>query len=345
MKVSFASSHTVSLRHNGVYFQVLKTKKYLEELGVEVKLFSPWDDHKAHDDSDIFHLFTSNFASYDMARYLNEFERKFVVSSIFYSRHSAKKINMVTKAEKFAQKIMKGISTDFGVVEDTCNWAHHILPNTNDEGQLIVDSFGVSPSKITMVPNGVEDRFLQATPDLFYNKYGVKDFILNVGHIGVERKNTLSLIRSLKNIDHPAVIIGKVSNNEEARLCFEEAKLNKNLILIDGLDHDSEMLASAYAASSVFALPALFETPGIAALEAAITGSEVVITPHGGTKDYFDNMAEYVDPYNIESITKGIEAALNKKSDGVLKKHVEDNFLWQRVAEKTLKVYEQVLSK
>ena len=37
-------------------------------------------------------------------------------------------------------------------------------------------------------------------------------------------------------------------------------------------DHDDPLLASAYAAARVFALPSWFETPGLAALEAALAG-------------------------------------------------------------------------
>ena len=38
------------------------------------------------------------------------------------------------------------------------------------------------------------------------------------------------------------------------------------------LDHHDPLLASAYAAARVFALPSWFETPGLAALEAALAG-------------------------------------------------------------------------
>lgn len=344
MVVTFSSSHTTGLRHNGIYIQALQTKKYLEEMGVEVRLFSPWDSSSVLKESDIFHIFKADFANYDLARYLNEFDKKFVASSIFYAKYSPKLVRAVSKVEQWAQKhVMKGISVDYGFVREVCSWAEHVLPNTIDEGKYIEQAFDIPSSKISMIPNGVEDRFLQADPELFYKTYGVKDFVLNVGHIGVERKNTLSLLKAMRNIDHPIVVIGRVSNNKEAELCFEEAKKNKNIILIEGLEHDSEMLASAYAASSVFALPAYFETPGIAALEAAITGSEVVITPHGGTKDYFADMAEYVDPYSVDSISKAIEKSLNKESDGKLKQHIVDNFLWQRVAEKTMDIYTSIL--
>ena len=102
------------------------------------------------------------------------------------------------------------------------------------------------------------------------------------------------------------------------------------------------MLASAYAACNVFALPSTFETPGIAALEAALAGAKIVITPHGGTRDYFNNMAEYVNPYSVESIRAGIVASLESKKSNTLQQHIKNEFLWNRVAEKTLAVYKSI---
>ena len=122
-----------------------------------------------------------------------------------------------------------------------------------------------------------------------------------MGHIGPARKNVLGLIRALRTIDHPAVIIGKIIG-KEGEQCLKEAAENKNILIIPGLENESEMLASAYAACDVFALPSLFETPGIAALEAALAGSKIVITPHGGTREYFGTMAHYVDPHSVDSI-------------------------------------------
>ena len=94
-------------------------------------------------------------------------------------------------------------------------------------GMLTADSWSalklsIPEKKITFIPNGVEKRFSEGDPALFYNKYGVKDFILNVGHIGVPRKKTLSLIRALSKIDHPSVIIGRIYPSKEADLCMEE---------------------------------------------------------------------------------------------------------------------------
>ena len=127
------------------------------------------------------------------------------------------------------KNISPAIWSAYGITQDICKWAHHILPNTNDEAMLIKKGLSIPEKKITVIPNGVEKRFAEAGSSLFYKKYGVKDFILNVGHIGVPRKNTFSLIQALSKIDHPSVIIGRIFPSEEADLCMEEGKKNKNL--------------------------------------------------------------------------------------------------------------------
>ncbi|MFQ6673252.1 MAG: glycosyltransferase family 4 protein [Fidelibacterota bacterium] len=342
MRVTLASYHTVTLRHGGPETQIHQTKKYLEEEGIEVALMDMWQNEEILK-CDLFHLFASNLGVYDLARYLGPRGIKFVVSPIFFTRRPAWAIRLVCASEKLVRRFASGLWADYGFARDICQWADRCLPNSSDEQALLVRGLGVARDKVVVVPNGVEDRFLDADPEPFYKEYGMKGFILNVGHMGVERKNTLSLIRALSAIDHPAVIIGRVYPSGEADLCLKEARRNKNLLIIQGLNHDSPMLASAYAACDVFALPAKFETPGIAALEAALTGARIVITPYGGTKDYFGDMATYVNPYSIGSIRKGIEYALNQDGDERLKSHVQSNFLWQIVAKKTARVYRDVL--
>jgi glycosyltransferase involved in cell wall biosynthesis len=114
--------------------------------------------------------------------------------------------------------------------------------------------------------------------------------------------------------------------------------------VLDELPNDSGLLASAYAACDVFALPSLFETPGIAALEAALTGAKIVITRHGGTEEYFGPHAEYVEPTSVELIHHGILTALNKPRTPELRDRIRSTYLWPHIGRKTLDIYEQILS-
>jgi glycosyltransferase involved in cell wall biosynthesis len=341
MKIILASYQPISILHGGPRVQVLQTKRELERLGVNAELFDPWK-HDVYDRNTLFHLFAANIGTFHTASILNNFRIPFVTSPIFFTRHSQAAIRLTIAVNKTLKTLRTGIWTNYEYTRQVCEWARAVLPNTTDEANLVSTGLMIEKKKIRVIPNGVEPRFEFGDPSLFKKKYGLENFILNVGHIGPERKNILNLIRALKKIDHPAVIIGKISATPLGRQCVEEANQAKNILLIDGLENDSDLLAAAYASCDVFALPSLFETPGIAALEAGLAGAKIVITPIGGTKDYFAAMAEYVDPYSVDSITRGIQHALNRKKDAVLKEHIKKEFLWSRVAEKTLAVYHEV---
>jgi glycosyltransferase involved in cell wall biosynthesis len=344
MTVFLAGYQASSILRGGATIQLINTHKYLGDFGIQARLFDPWARFRP-EECDLFHLFASDLGMYHLGREIHTLRIPIALSPITYSLHSRRFIRMALGASRLLQRAGYGVWTDYAITSDLCNWSRLILPNTRDEAGLIIEGYGVSKDKVTVIPNGVDERFANADPTLFKKTYGIDRFILNVGHTGHVRKNVLALIKALARIDHPAVIIGRIVRTPYGEACLREAEKNKNILLIDSLDHDSDMLASAYAACDVFAMPSLFETPGIAALEAALAGAKVVITPHGGTKDYFESLAEYVDPRSVDSIRDGIVHALQKKQDDRLREHIRKEFLWPRVAEKTAAAYRTIINR
>jgi len=202
----------------------------------------------------------------------------------------------------------------------------------------------VPAEKISIVYNGVEKRFKAAKPGLFQAKHGLKDFVLYVGRVE-ERKNVLSLIRAMKGIDAKLVVIGGAKAGSEAY--FEQCKkeAGKNTVFLAKIPHDSKMLASAYAACKVFALPSWYETPGLAALEAGLAGANIVITREGSTREYFSNKAAYVNPNSVQDIREKVGQQLQKPKSQALIERIEKNFLWQNTAEQTKAAYEKILER
>ncbi len=343
MKVCLAGYQAISILHGGPNTQLRNTARYLPEFGVTPVLFDPWTRLRK-EDCDLVHLFAANIGTYHLAREIRDLGIPFAVSPIIYSLHSVRFIRTVLRLTRLAQKLGKGVWSDYALASDICTWASLILPNTQAEADLVCDGLGARRENVAVVPNGVDERFYHADPDPFRKKYGLEGFILNVGHVGHERKNVLALIKALGQIDHPSVIIGRIVEGEYGNACVREAAKHKHIHLIGGLENDSEMLAAAYAACDVFVLPSLFETPGIAALEAALAGAKVVITKHGGTEEYFRTMATYVDPRSVKSIRDGIRAALDSAGSPALREHVRHNFLWRHVAMKTAEAYKECLS-
>jgi glycosyltransferase involved in cell wall biosynthesis len=342
MHVLFASNQTTALIRGGVRTQVLQTKEALENLGVHVTLFETWRDFHAGE-FDLVHIFSANMATYHFARAVKAQGLPLIISPVFYTQRTAKVVQRVIKVDRFISRRVRGIWTDYGLIAEMCSWAEAVTPNTSEEVKLFVEAFGIPEKKVLIVPNGVEERFAHAAPELFEREYGIKNFILTVGHIGPERKNILRLIEALENIDHPAAIIGRIDDTPSGRICLERARRNPRLLIIDAIPHDSMLLASAYAACDVFVLPSQFETPGIAALEAGLAGAKIVITPVGGTKEYFGNDAMYIEPTSSENIAQGIRNALKNRKDHGLRERIQKEFLWKKVGEKTKQVYENIL--
>jgi len=341
MKILFASYQAVMLLKGGPRTQILRTRKHLEDLGVSIVLHDPWQDIR-RSDFDLVHIFGANIGTYHFGRELYRKGIPFVVSPIFFSLHSPQFLSAGLKAGRMLGRMAKGMWMDYVFLADLCEWSELVIPNTRKEAGLIEHGLRIGGDKITVIPNGVEEKFYGSDPSLFVQKYGISNFILSVGHIGPERKNVISLFRALRLIDRPAVFIGRKEDTEAGRECLAEAGKNPNLLIIDSLPNDSDELASAYAASDVFALPSFFETPGIAALEAALAGSKIVITKYGGTDEYFGKYARYVEPRSLESIRLGITDSLRDPKDTLLREHIKRNFLWKNVAVRTLEAYKRV---
>ena len=343
MKICFATYPAVTLTGGGPYIKVKEIKKNLELLGHQVDLFDMWNVNQKLNNYNIVHLVGANFAVYGLARTLKKEKINYVLEPVFFSNHSPGFIRNINSVDKFTRKFASGIWFDYGIIRDICNWSEKVLPNTYSEAEILSRGLSIPKEKFQVIHNGVSERFLSGDPSLFKNKYGKDNFILYVGHMGYKRKNGLALARALKQINHPAVIIGNIADTGEGKEIFSEIKENKNITLIDALTNDSPLLSSAYAACDTFVLPSQFETPGIAALEAALAGAKIVITPFGGTREYFNDLAEYPDINSIESIKNSIEKSLNKPKDEKLKSHIKNNFLWNKIAEETSEVYVKVI--
>ena len=219
--------------------------------------------------------------------------------------------------------------------------ADAVLPNSKAEARQLVRLFGLDPRAIHVVPNGVRPEFAIASATSFRSRYGSGDFVLYVGRVE-PRKNVLGLIEGLRTTGLPLVVIGEPPPGHEgyARQC-RRAGLGF-VRWLGRLDHDDELLGSAYASARVLALPSWFETPGLAALEAALSGCAVVVTPFGCTREYFGDLVAYARPDRPAEIGRAILGAWRDGPHSGLAAHVTSHYLWSHVARLTAEVYDQV---
>jgi len=337
VKVLFGSFSAITVLGGGVEVQMRSLARELAQQGVEVEFFDPWKRYQLRDYA-FFHLFGSHVGTYHLGRAMHGLGLRLILTPVFYSRHSP---GRVAAAVAIAGKVRRrgGFWTEHMFCKELCDMAELVLPDTQDEMAMLAGAFGVPAAKMRKLPNGVDERFARATPDLFVAEYGLRDFLLYVGHIGAARKNVLSLLKATKRLGVPVVLIGPVSNTAYAKQCLKLVEETSQVKLLPPLASDSPMLESAYAACDTLVLPSLYETPGLAALEAGLAGAKVCITRYGGTKEYFAELATYLEPASEESILNALRQTLARKKDTALRDRIRENYLWSRAGQTLAAIY------
>ncbi len=346
MKVTFFVYPSAFQNKGGGEILLEKTEKYVKREGVAVKRFNIWDDRI--EDFDILHIFGSVKECLGLMQVASARGVKVVLESIFWSdfrRALFEEGEASKKAEMVFRHAAKLVFPFFpSPRREMFRTADIICPNSQNEALQISKLFKMPMNKMFVVPNGVDSRFGRSKPDLFHGKYGLKNFVLSVGRIE-PRKNQLNLIRAMKGIDRDLVIIGKEVSGYEwyHEKCLKEA--DSKVHFLGSISHESYLLVSAYAACDVFVLPGWFETPGLAALEAALAGAKVVATDGGSTREYFEDKVLYIKPNDPRDIRRMIEIAISRGKTEDLKSLIMDSFIWEKVAKKRVKGYEAALER
>jgi glycosyltransferase involved in cell wall biosynthesis len=323
--------------------QLIQTARNLESRGVPVRPFVPWRDHV--EDARLLHLFGMSREGLELARVAKTRRVPVVLSPICWFEPQAlvslarSPLHASFDLTKWAARaVLPRLPSWRRSLLDLCDL---VLPNSRAEADQLTRLFGVEPPRLRVVPNGVDPRFAGAAPDAFRATHGSDPFVLYTGRIE-PRKNVLGLIRAMAGMAKQLVVIGDAVPGHESY--GETCRLEGRGFLLwqRRLEHDDPLLASAYAAARAFALPSWFETPGLAALEAALAGCAVVVTPFGCTREYFGASAHYARPDRPRAIREAIDDAWHAGPDASLARRIESRYPWSEVARETAEAYDQI---
>lgn len=221
-----------------------------------------------------------------------------------------------------------------------------ILPNSKLELEMLYNKLGIPKEKMKVVYNATDIELRKKIDNtLFKDKYNISNYILNVANIE-PRKNQLNLIKAVQKIDMDLVIVGAVRDEKYWDKCIAEDK-NKKVKYIGVLEHNSDILLSAYLNAKCFVLPSLLETPGLAAIEAVSSGCKnLVITGIGSAKEYFKEHAVYIDnPNDYKEIEDAILKSFNMNLiDNIYRKELINTFNWKNTAKQTVEAYKMAIS-
>jgi len=217
--------------------------------------------------------------------------------------------------------------------------------------------YGDAAESIIVIPNGVDlEMFNPANRPLYRDKIRQRhvisrsDLVLMFAGGDWERKGvsyTIEAFSLLPRTDVKLLIVG--SGDEKFYGQFAELKQVRERIIF--VSH-TNVLWKYYAASDVFVLPTIYEPFGLVIIEAMASGLPVITSRVAGAADVIIDEVNGLllrDPSDVNDLAAKIElllsdAKLRKTMGEHARKAVED-VSWDGVAQKTIDVYNRVLSR
>jgi len=366
MRILLVNRTNLFEKFGGDSIKTLKTKEYLERKGVKVDLM-------------LGNQKNINFNQYDLVHILNlrdikltpiiikrakKAKKPVVLSTIFwkskktaqyiyeiYKEYNPKYSLIINTLEKIIgeQKTLKIFSFLFKkrffskekYILKNIDW---ILLESSSELKNIISYFNlpILEKKSTIITNGINKVFLLKEKGVNKQSKSLpKEFVLSVGRID-PIKNQINVIKALfDNKEIPLVFIGSAIRFPKYFKEFRKiSKKRGNVYWFPKMEQ--EKLIDFYRQAKVYVQPSVWETFGLAILEAAIFDCNLVVTSEGGAKDYLQDKALYCQPNDLESIQKAILMAWDKN-----KRENQINleaFTWEKTINNTIKIYEKVIS-
>ncbi len=193
--------------------QLVQTGRHLEALGMPVRLFSPWTDRI--ETARLLHLFGMSREGLELARVARASGVPVVLSPICWYEPLRPGLALETglaaqAGESGGVVPAAGDSALAELASRTARAGRSRLAQLAVRGRPARPSFRRrSRANPAVVPNGVllGDR-LGARPSCFAGAGEIEPFVLTVGRIE-PRKNTLGLIRAVRPLGVPLVVIGE----------------------------------------------------------------------------------------------------------------------------------------
>jgi len=194
------------------------------------------------------------------------------------------------------------------------NKADLVIAISEQTKKDIVEYLKIKPEKIKVIYQGCSPVFKENISKEFIEitrtKYNLpSNFILNVGTIE-KRKNILSAIKAIKDIDIQLIIIGKkTAYYNEISNYISENELEDKIIFLENVALTE--LSAIYRMAQIFIYPSIFEGFGIPIIEALHSQTPVITTKGGCFAEAGGNDSIYVDSLNVIEIRNEIYNLLN----------------------------------
>lgn len=333
MKIAFLFNRIRLSLGDGIVSQALTWKRILEDRGHQVDLADGWHflDYAQYD---IVQMFGKPINLLYDIRGVQMKTKNIVIAPIFdkdpnYSFSTYKLLSY------FGSERLRTYN-NFYALRKARELVKGCLVRSQYEKEVMMNvfGFGADQCKVVMLSNGTDGVSYSSERE---------NFCLHISRLGMPGKNVKRLIEAAEKYQFRLVLGGMLKESEKE--AFDSwLKGNHHVEYLGFLSEQKKRELCMKA--KVFALPSFVEGVGLAALEAATLGCDIVITNIGGPKEYYDGLAKTVDPYSVDEIGRAVRFFLDGNSfQPALSEHIDENFSDDRTASRLEKTYLEIINK
>lgn len=264
-------------------------------------------------------------------------------------------------AKKFKKKIVATVRGNEAIyfyenthiknlVRSTLKEVDHIISVSSDLKDKLVDFYGISKSKISVIHNGIDSqKFFYIKKSAARKKLGLdlgKKYIISIGRLSSE-KGLDHLIRAFasfpvdKNLE--LVLGGDGPRREDLEALSRECNVVDRVRFLGEVPH--ELTCLWYNSADLFCLPSLREGCPNVVIESLACGSPVVGTRVGAVPDLISSkeLGLLVEPGDEMELSVALKNALETDWDRAQINDIGRRNQWSDVGGKVIDVFKMVL--
>jgi glycogen(starch) synthase len=212
--------------------------------------------------------------------------------------------------------------------------------------------FDLDPGRVHVVPNGVEVARWRTSArlraEVRSRHAGGGPLVAFAGRLVHEKgvQTLLAAVRPLRT-EHPGLRLVVAGTGTTEGALHDRARALRIARAVDWLGFvPDQQVAALFGAADVIVVPSLYEPFGIVALEAAATGTPVVVAATGGLVDLVDDRiaAAGFAPGDVDGLVDAVDAVLRdvagaQRAVARARRVLARKYTWVTVAELTAAVY------
>lgn len=284
MKILFDHPFPFLLAHGGVQVQIEQTKAALEQAGLEVEFLRWWDGRQT---GDLVHFFGCARTEYLLQARVRRLP---VVMTALFSEAC----NRPAWRQAVQGLAVRGLLAlpGGGGIKRQLSWTAYracdrLVVGLEAEKDVLVRAFGVAAGKVSVLPLGVSEAFLQAGPG---GRAG--DYLICTGTI-TRVKGQLELARLARQAEVPILFVGRPFHPDDPYWREFQSLVDGRWVRYQPHVDTSQDLIALLQAARGFVLHSQYENWSLAASEAVACGLPLLLPDLRWSRERFGDRSWY----------------------------------------------------